>query len=255
MFALPVQPERRARALAALLSLAVMVAPLGAQSDAPIVRFMKSGPRTAPIWIDAEAATRADGAFKSEYFEEGELDRSGPSPEIDPSSGECTSFVGEPSLHSHPGRSSANLEDLVRFSDAIFTVIVETVHPGLFEGIGYSRLRVKVVDVIRGSGEISATELDVLYPYANFIAGGRRFCTDSALRYRPRPGDRILLFLYGPAVDPHGTLVAPQSDEMAIESSTGKLLFGENLNRTPWMSAAHLDDLATYVRSRAGERP
>ena len=220
-------------------------------AEGPVVRYMTEGPRVAPIWVDLDAATRSDGALRQDLFEEGELERSGPSPGIDPTTGDCLSFIGEPEYHRSPGKANSTLPELIESSLAIYTATVKEVHPGFFQGLAYSRLRVEVTERFRTSGEFATSILDVLYPTANFESTGRRFCTDTWSRYRPSPGDRLLLFLLYPAIDAQRSLVYPSSEEVAIEDQKGRFIYGESLRKTEWMSAASFDDLVSYVGKAA----
>ncbi|HXU44277.1 MAG TPA: hypothetical protein VN783_02020 [Thermoanaerobaculia bacterium] len=147
-------------------------------------------------------------------------------------------------------KPNGSLEDLERHSLAIYVGTVEEIRPGFWSGIPYSLLAVKVTEVFRSSASIASDFVYVPVPTANFSLGGRRYCTDGTRGYRPKLGDRALLFLYDPALDTAKSLVFPRFGETVFESAPGRLVFDPGLKKQDdWMAAATFDDVLRFLRS------
>lgn len=235
--------------------LVALASPGWSLADPPIVRYMASGPRTKPIWIDATAATTAGGKIDGQLFEEGELVRLDPPAEVDPNTGECLTAIGEPSFDRMHGKSNSTLDDLIQNSLAIYTVRVDSIHPGFFQGLPYTLLRTSVLEPFRSSDLVASSAIDVPFPVAEFSIDGRKFCTETPSRYRPKIGDRIILFIFEPGIDNDRSLIYASSEEMILEDRSGRVLFGDNIRSTPWSGAARFEDFEHYVRQGVAKAP
>ncbi len=221
-------------------------------ADPPLVRYMASGPRTQPIWIDAQAATAADGGVDWRWFEEGDRDLFSTPPKVDPDTGDCLSFFGEPISDRIDPKPNGTLEDLQRYSKAIYSGEITELRHGFFGGVPYSLARFRVTARYRTSESISTDQIEVPIPFANFSIGSNRFCTNGTMGYRPSVGDRAILFLYDPAIDAARSLVIPKYSETIFENSTGTLYFDRGfLRKAGWLSAASLEDLKNFLSTTA----
>lgn len=215
-------------------------------ADPPLVRYMASGPRTKPIWIDLQAATAADGSIDWQFFEEGDKDRFSTPPDIDPETGDCLSYFGEPISDRIDPRPNGTLQDLQKYANAIYSGEIIDLRPGFFEGVPYSLAKFRITRTFRTSQSIATDYIEVPIPYANFDIGSKKFCTNGSMGYRPNVGNRAILFLYDPAIDADRRLVTPKYAETVFEDGTGKLYFAPGL-RSGWLSAAGFKDVENFL--------
>ncbi len=229
------------------LSVSVAVSASVSIAELPLVRFMASGPKVQPIWIDAQAATTNDGRIDWRLFEDSDKDLYTTPPTVDPETGKCLSFFGEPISGRIDPQPNETLEDLVKYSKAIYSAEIIQVRPGFFEGVPYSLAEFHPLTSYRTSAAIATDRLEVPIPYANFEIGPMKFCTNGTMGYQPLVGDHAILFLYDAAIDSTLHLVTPRVAEMIFEDGAGNLHFDHGLLKDGWVSAASLKDIENFL--------
>lgn len=242
-------PIRKVRAQTAALvlgaTLAAVVIPTASSGQKqPQVLFHRG--TGGAMWVSAEAAIDS-GELRRELFDEFGISEitaglEAAAHETALESGELNEESRSPYLPEELCRHSTvvdhaegpkrdSLEDLQRHAIGIFDGKVVEITQGFLSGLPASILTVEVNEVIRSSPKIAAQPtLWVSYPYAAFAAGGGVFCrSEPRYTYRPRVGDRILLFpRSGPLDDDHRLLV-PDPVEVVVEKATGDIHFSDEL--------------------------
>jgi len=197
------------------LTLVVAGRPILGDPESPAPDLLVHDATGAPIWVSAEAADR-DGDVRFELFDRyaaDDVDRlrerirqetaGRPAPHLEPRDRSapyldedlCTATDVVFSHRDDP-KPRDTLGNLQRHALAILAGEVVGVEQGFLAGQPTSLLTVEVGSTLRASGELAAeSPLYVAYPYAVFAIGSDVFCTiDPRFDYRPKVGDRLLLF-------------------------------------------------------------
>lgn len=252
---------------AGLLLLGIPVGSALAGGDVPGVIYMKTGPRTDPLWVSAEAATSEKGAVRWELFSSSDQDnlrrflasserlrreaKSSQGQQADGKLGadlECPLTIAseEGRIDPKPNRS---FSDLAEQALAIYSGRIERISQGFFSGIPSSLLQVKVTKAFRSSDQVASDEILIPYPFAHFKIGPSTFCGGFHGIFEPAVGDRVLIFIYDPPTNAAQTLVYPQSPELFFQTSAGRLIIPRELKTDRGLAiAGSLDDLEKLLR-------
>lgn len=203
--------------------------------------------RPTPLWVDREAATLPNGSMDWSLFTASDKTTLESPMEIDPSTGACQSFFGEPTDGRIDGKASETLEDLLKNSLAIVSGTIDAAKPGFYTGLPYSLLHVRVTAVHRGSEAFLRANLEVPYPWAQFSIDQHNFCTSTGLKDHPAQGRRVILFLFDPPIDRTGSLAPIKSEQIVFESEAGDLVFHPQFAKVGWLQKARFEDFEAYV--------
>jgi hypothetical protein len=227
------------------------------------------------MWVSAEAADR-DGDVRFELFDQyaaDDIDRlrerirqetaGRPAPHLEPR-GRNAPYLDEDLCtatdvvfsHRDDPKPRDTLGNLQRHALAILAGEVVGVEQGFLAGQPTSLLTVEVGSTLRASGELAAEgPLYVAYPYAVFAVGSDVFCAiDPRFDYRPKVGDRLLLFPSQPPADQQHRLLVPEPEELIAEESPGVLFIPEKLRGDQTLGQiGNLHDLRGIVQAREYE--
>lgn len=186
--------------------------------------------RHAPLWVAASTAVTPDGKLAREHFESYELrmlqrTREGKRPKVSSNdiSPERSCFGESPAEIAAP---SGSLKDLANARTIIEGEVTgRTV--GFFDGRPGALLSVRVERTVqREKAFFIPAEVLVYFPEADFTVGDESYCIRPATHpARPRIGDRIVVFAYGPPVDTTGRVLYVQASmHLIFETADGRLL-------------------------------
>ena len=217
--------------------------------------------RRAPLWVAASKAAAADGALAREHFEPHELrwlrrEREPNRPHASSNDG----FHAQSCFGESPVEIAAPAGSLKALANApaILEGAVIGRNVGFLAGTPGALLSIRVD--VRSERENTFSvpdEVLVYYPEAEFSVGDRLYCVRPATHpARPRVGDRVVVFAYGPPVDATGRLLYVQaSKHLIFETPDGRLLppaaLREELAR---LSIMQTGDVMTWLEGQGLRR-
>lgn len=230
---------------------------------------MRAGPRTAPAWISADAATSEQNELRWQLFspsEQGNLrrflgqserlrDKAERAQEQEHGPGEeqldlCPIVLATSDQDRIDPKPNDSFSHLSENALAIYSGQIEEISQGFFDGLPSSLLRVRVTEAFRSSPLIDSQEVLIPYPYARFKIGASSFCGGSSSMFQPTSGDRVLVFIYDPPLNAAQNLVFPRSPEIFFQSAERPLVSPESLKTDQHLALADsLSDLEELLRS------
>lgn len=142
------------------------------------------------------------------------------------------------------------LDDLQRFSVAIYETRIVEIQQGFFGGYPASLLTLELISILR-SDERYDTEsvLYVVYPYAAFTIAGDAFCRiDPRYPYRPAVGDRALVFPSRGPMDSESRLIVPEPEELiAFQGEEQRVVAGGRVAKDPRIQSLEAETLKRWL--------
>ena len=206
---------------------------------------------TFPIWVSAQAMTRADGSV------DWTLVRLPPHALLDWSKTTDCAGAGRLTYARPPGYwEPSDIADLIRRSSGVLEGRVADLEPGLFRSMPGFLLEVEVTAWLDAHAAEQLDRLYVFYPGGSFRLGPYRVCVnDGLLGDPPAIGDRLLVALTpgaGPD-DDYGLIFAPNHRAIFIGRSDGTLDFSPEWRGS--LKVTGLEDLRNLVRRAIQEQP
>lgn len=208
-----------------------------------------------PIWVSAQAMTRADGSV------DWTLVRSPPPHALlDWSKTTDCADAGKVTFAKPPGYwEPSDIPDLLRRSSGVFEGRVTGLEPGLFRSMPGFLLEVEVAAWLDAHAAEQLTRLYVFYPGGSFRLGPYRVCVnDGLLPDSPVAGDRLLVALTpgaGPD-DDLGLIFALHHKAIFVGRSNSTLDFSPEWRGLPELTGGiGFEDLRDRLRRTIEERP
>jgi hypothetical protein len=150
-----------------------------------------------PLWVSEEAAIDERGGLRLELFQEGDaaslrrvMERN--------AGGECKAFLTQPALEHH--NPAGTLDDVVRYSRVIVSGTVKATAQGFYHGTPGTLLALANTETLKMTVPAARDgRFYVFIPEAKIATRSGAICSTmrAALPSVPKPGDSILVFVYG----------------------------------------------------------
>lgn len=238
-----------------LLFLPLVAASHAHGAEIPDLIFDPTQPEIPPIWVSAEVALDTQGKLRSDYL--GQLqyfwDLHSARGNIAADGCLVQGAVYNDSLpHQAPVRTLAKLNG---FSWTVVRGTVSDLKPGFCQQQAGVLLRLDPVEILSGTLSAQDAPLFIYYPNARFSIGSYSFCKiDPRASHEPRPGDEFLIFVRTLAAGPERRLIAPQPEDLFIETENGELLVPAPLRDDPVVAvASSLEDIIAAISAKGAE--
>lgn len=150
-----------------------------------------------PLWVSEQAALDERGRLRLELFQEDNAARLTRALERN-AAGDCRTFLTQPPLEHHNPEST--LDDVVRYSRAIVSGTVTAAERGFYRGTPGILLALAGTETLKATVPVNpGGGLHVFIPEATIETSAGPICSTmrAALPSIPKPGDSILVFVYG----------------------------------------------------------